>query len=173
MLQTNYDLTQDIVRVMGGMLLYFAHVLAVDPGPLKRFLQDQTVGPNDSEIIKAVLFGEAFVHQLYPSKGPPPGSLGEELITWADKIRRTVTGLNDQQSESLAEHGWKQELKSRCKMDDRCDACNRTAIEAGRSSGKLMRCSRCKVAMYCSEACSKKDWKQGRHRTVCFNAAEG
>ena len=31
-----------------------------------------------------------------------------------------------------------------------------------------LKCSRCKVAMYCSKACQVEHWKRGGHRDLCF-----
>lgn len=58
-------------------------------------------------------------------------------------------------------------------IQDRCDACDRTASQAGCANGKLKRCGRCKVTMYCSAACSSKGWKEGKHKAVCFKAVDG
>lgn len=55
-------------------------------------------------------------------------------------------------------------------LRDRCDGCDRTASEARCPGGKLKQCGRCKVAIYCSKDCSRKDWK-ARHKALCFRAA--
>ncbi|KAI2471065.1 hypothetical protein F4781DRAFT_141606 [Annulohypoxylon bovei var. microspora] len=48
-------------------------------------------------------------------------------------------------------------------LADRCRNCNATSNKNG---GDLLKCSRCKEAMYCSPECQKKDWK--KHRIECM-----
>ncbi|KAK1221781.1 hypothetical protein PQX77_015399 [Marasmius sp. AFHP31] len=45
---------------------------------------------------------------------------------------------------------------------DTCCICNSTASEA---TGQLQRCSRCKVAYYCGQACQKRSWRL--HKKIC------
>ncbi|KAI0006748.1 hypothetical protein F4779DRAFT_595194 [Xylariaceae sp. FL0662B] len=45
---------------------------------------------------------------------------------------------------------------------DRCRKCNATQSKDGK---KLLKCARCKDAMYCSQGCQKEDWKT--HRMEC------
>ncbi|KAI5922011.1 MYND finger [Camillea tinctor] len=47
-------------------------------------------------------------------------------------------------------------------LADKCRNCNATE---GKNGEKLLKCSRCKEAMYCSAECQKKDWK--KHRMEC------
>ncbi|KAL0071139.1 hypothetical protein AAF712_001698 [Marasmius tenuissimus] len=50
---------------------------------------------------------------------------------------------------------------------DTCCICNRTASEA---TGQLQRCSRCKAAYYCGQACQKRSWKS--HKKICKDSPD-
>lgn len=52
-------------------------------------------------------------------------------------------------------------------LGDSCDACG--TIETGPL--KLRRCSKCRVARYCSPECQTRDWKEGRHKDRCFDTS--
>jgi hypothetical protein len=48
-----------------------------------------------------------------------------------------------------------------------CVGCGTRSTESKRD---YKRCSRCKIAIYCSEACQRKDWPH--HRGFCFTPVE-
>jgi len=48
--------------------------------------------------------------------------------------------------------------------EQRCWHCKKSAHEA--ELGRLLKCGRCRVAMYCSKKCQKDDWKTG-HKKKC------
>lgn len=50
----------------------------------------------------------------------------------------------------------------------RCRTCGRAEGNSGGGGGGLRRCTRCRVASYCSAECQKKDWK--KHRMECKEA---
>lgn len=50
------------------------------------------------------------------------------------------------------------------KLQEKCSGCNKTPIELG-MDGALLKCGRCREAMYCSAVCQKSDWKH--HKISC------
>jgi len=64
------------------------------------------------------------------------------------------------------------------KSDNNCWNCGKTAAQAaaaGLAMGArdaLLRCSRCKRAVYCSAGCQKVHWKSGGHKAMCEPAAQ-
>lgn len=46
---------------------------------------------------------------------------------------------------------------------EKCACCGVTK----RESNRLLKCGRCKSVSYCTEACQKKHWKEGGHKSVC------
>lgn len=50
--------------------------------------------------------------------------------------------------------------------DAACHHCSKTAQEAGAAAAGLLRCSRCRSALYCSKDCQLAAWKAG-HRDRC------
>lgn len=49
---------------------------------------------------------------------------------------------------------------------DSCNVCSKPASELC----ELKRCSKCRVARYCSIECQTRDWKTGNHKERCFKA---
>eukprot|EP00934_Nitzschia_sp_Nitz4_P007796 Nitzschia sp. Nitz4//scaffold8_size234185//8141//9175//NITZ4_001228-RA/size234185-processed-gene-0.250-mRNA-1//1//CDS//3329559719//7786//frame0 len=47
----------------------------------------------------------------------------------------------------------------------RCFGCGKPSADL--NVEKLSKCSKCKVASYCSRDCQVQDWKQGRHKVAC------
>ncbi|RYP23402.1 hypothetical protein DL765_001107 [Monosporascus sp. GIB2] len=47
-------------------------------------------------------------------------------------------------------------------LRDKCRNCNATESKKG---GRLLKCTRCRAAAYCSQECQRKDWK--KHRMEC------
>jgi len=45
-----------------------------------------------------------------------------------------------------------------------CFSCGK---EAGGDGAKLLKCSKCHIAAYCSRDCQVRDWKEGRHKLAC------
>jgi hypothetical protein len=50
-----------------------------------------------------------------------------------------------------------------------CDHCGKTRAQLGEA---LLRCSRCKNAFYCCDACQKQAWKGGGHKRACRKPGE-
>jgi hypothetical protein len=87
----------------------------------------------------------------------------------ADRAAPAITGifnaLREQYAPRLAELTPPNELPS-YDTDDRrkkCEVCRRTAKESRRE--KLKRCSRCRVARYCSVDCQTEHWP--KHKEAC------
>ena len=65
------------------------------------------------------------------------------------------------------------------KSDTNCWNCGKTAAQAAAAGlaigakGGLLRCSRCKRAVYCSADCQKVHWKSGGHKGMCESAPQG
>ena len=65
------------------------------------------------------------------------------------------------------------------KSDTNCWNCGKTAAQAAAAGlamgakGGLLRCSRCKRAVYCSADCQKFHWKSGGHKGMCEPAPHG
>jgi len=47
-----------------------------------------------------------------------------------------------------------------------CARCGKTNTEVEATSGKMIRCGRCRAARYCGRACQKLHWREG-HREAC------
>ena len=47
-----------------------------------------------------------------------------------------------------------------------CCVCGSGTPASGSSTGKLLKCGACKVALYCGAQCQKQDWKAG-HKAAC------
>lgn len=54
--------------------------------------------------------------------------------------------------------------------EERCFACKKSERGDG-AAGDLMKCGKCRVALYCSRECQEKDWKEGGHKRACKTMA--
>jgi len=52
------------------------------------------------------------------------------------------------------------------------DCCNVCSARKSSDGKPLQKCAGCKVTLYCSSACQKKDWKKG-HKQLCSQLKEG
>lgn len=124
----------------------------------------KVIGPKSS-VMTAVNFCHQVMdtlHSDFKHSGPASGvemaaNLIGALLIGDNASRNYVTNVKEQLNE----------IKD---GDDRCDSCGRTGRQANCEGGKLKRCSRCRVGMYCSKECMTKDWKDGGHKKVCFQA---
>ena len=67
-----------------------------------------------------------------------------------DIIKRTILKAKDETEKSM-----------KCLWIE----CDKSAKDL--EDGKLQKCSRCRVARYCSKECQKRDWKYGQHKEIC------
>ena len=69
----------------------------------------------------------------------------------------------------LSDHvkSWMFELGDVTKQSMQClwIKCDKKAKDL--EDGQLRKCSRCRVARYCSKQCQKRDWKYGQHKEIC------
>jgi hypothetical protein len=55
--------------------------------------------------------------------------------------------------------------------DERCDKCSEYKLNAGGERVKLLRCTTCKIARYCSQACQRAAWPE--HKKKCAPPPNG
>lgn len=128
---------------------------------------------DDSYILQATTLMDRFVEGICLTKHPKDEPrLARYLLVVSQRIRGFLVPSSKKQPDIFDRINWRRDFKA-AGFDDRCDACDRTAVEAGCAVGRLKRCGRCKVAVYCSSACSRKDWKEGGHKAIRCEVSGG
>lgn len=154
-----------------GMLVTFGLAFLENSGPFTRFIERSVVGGKYYDIVNLwessrpeshlpILFedanGVAGAAVLFATQLVQP----EFLVTMYEWINEHMPPAAFIKLEEI-----KRLTKDVESTPDSCDACSRSE-----GFDKLMRCSKCHVAWYCSRECQSVAWKE--HRGACFDASK-